>query len=197
MLSKVSEFWSLSELLNKLGKFTRKNLNNSPSLNLKVTSGSSIFELFILNTNRWVYGEYIKHQFGIYRWKPKLYRAHAYKQVKSWNFSKCFSKNKWSIQQNLLWNGPLVIGMSSGGLYKSKKWALSPGLRARQPSHFPLKWAVKWPGHFSRKVRILSHKPNLSTQAWWHGIRILEQKIWLKTKLGLFPEPIFYFFNGE
>ena len=197
MLSKVSEFWSLSELLNKFGKFTRKNWIISPSLNLKVTSGSSIFELFITDTKRWVYGEFRKHQFGIYRWKPKLYRAHAYKQVKSWNFSKCFSVEINKGFNKISGNGPLVIGMSSGDLHKALERPLSLGSSPVKKCQKCLKMAKKWPGHFSIKVRILSYKPDLSTQAWWHGIRILEPKIWLKTKLGLFPEPIFYLFNGE
>ena len=52
-----------------------------------------------------------------------------------------------------------------------------------------MKMAVKWPGHFSIKFRILSYKPKLLAWAYWHQIRAQEQKTRSKSELRLSLEP--------
>ena len=51
--------------------------------------------------------------------------------------------------------------------------------------------AKKWPGHFSRKSRILSYRSRLWTWAFWAQIRAQEQKIRSKSELRLSLELIF------
>ena len=93
------------------------------------------------------------------------------------------------IFNKILWNWSLVIEMSSGDLYKSPGKALKLGLGPCKKWQNPWKMAKKWPGHFSRKSRILSYKPRLLAWAFWAQIRAQEQKIRSKSELRPSLEP--------